>query len=680
MPITKDNIRDFAIQRVESYSIRKQVVLALRSLGEKTIPVDDTVFTETRTVENDYFRWNGRSWETHGDYPNKTILKPSEFLKAVAHLLLSTNPRDYVIQTTGSSKDRLKVLEILTAHGETLRVGVEKYPTAADLGNDTGLFYYNGAWSHIATTPSRTVITPESFLKMYNAGKFQFESTTSVATPSTLDTFVRSNSEYPLLVYIHKNKLAEDLLRARPTKFPDRQEVNLDIHLNWTGTPQGHSFWKEHHNKCMTRMPGKVLNEYLDLYNQSVGIKTEEVKPVPSETLPAVVEGQVYYYNKTKTRYRVRKASVTANLYTLASLTTDRTASWCQDITLKKVHELFTLIPATSSHSFKEGDMVRLKSDLIIDKYYGRPGTQIILLVPMKFNGAKKVTEVTKNYCSIGDYVYAPEMLELDGCKGVTSRAPEEVSSPVLNSTAGMDPLTLTPVYGDHFTKTYKVGDKLMVRPDLIAYEHYSNISPKKGSGTYVNKAMTKLAGQVVTIEKISEDYFKLKESSYDWTRGMLIPLIEEQSATQTSVLDATAVAVGTTTKQTSIKTKEDKPMPKTLKDNAVELVQENKAAAFTAAEIKAGQIINKQAISLIKPKLPMMVRGYADSPVASVVLANVVALGLKHYAAGNKKLEKISELMIAGAAFDSIDALNIDGIVNDFIAGLKLPAGVEIE
>ena len=35
---------------------------------------------------------------------------------------------------------------------------------------------------------------------------------------------------------------------------------------------------------------------------------------------------------------------------------------------------------------------------------------------------------------------------------------------------------------------------------------------------------------------------------------------------------------------------------------------------------------------------------------------------------------------MIAGAAFDKIDALNIDGIVNDFIAGLKLPAGVEIE
>ena len=126
--------------------------------------------------------------------------------------------------------------------------------------------------------------------------------------------------------------------------------------------------------------------------------------------------------------------------------------------------------------------------------------------------------------------------------------------------------------------------------------------------------------------------------------------------------------------------TPKDKPMAKTLKDNINTQITEVKGAAVNAAELKAGQLINKQAIKLIKPQLPIMVRGFADHPAASVVLANVIGLALKQYAPENPKLAKISNLMLNAAAFDTIDSFNIDEMVDKLIAGIKLPAGVSLD
>ena len=236
------------------------------------------------------------------------------------------------------------------------------------------------------------------------------------------------------------------------------------------------------------------------------------------------------------------------------------------------------------------------------------------------------------------------------------------------------------------FTEDRKVQDDYFFRFNGSKWETRDGMGPKKPlKPSEFLKAVAHLLlstnprDYVIDTSNTTEDKLKILKidemlseiSGVDLSSGRLT--LDNNSI-------KTLISVGELSSRTELIKTKGKPMPKTLKDNAVELVQENKAAAFTAAEIKAGQIINQQAISLIKPKLPMMIRGYADSPLASVVLANVVALGLKQYAAGNSKLEKISELMIAGAAFDSIDALNLDGLVNDFIAGIKLPAGVEIE
>lgn len=626
--ITKDNIRNYAIQKVESKSIREQAVLALQKLGEKTTSVRDTVFTHTKVEEDDYFSWNGRLWETHGSSGIGTIgLKPSEFLKAIAHLLLSTNPRDYAIETIGDALIRQQVIEALNAANEPMHRSSMDFPKS----KEGFLFFLNGYWT-IPINPNigkLTSVTPESFLKMHNAGKFVYEARPKSLT--VLDQFLAGPipTDNRFIKYVHQNKLGEELLKViedgkgvnRPYPYASGKNIDFNLIFCWDRTPQGPTFWSRHDDNMDKSVDGGLLTKYLEAYKEArSGVMPKAVENMtnPIKKLPSVVAGQIYTYNKTKTKYRVRVASVSSNSYTLETLTTNRTADWCKDISLDRVHEIFTLhtdIPSAPSPScpeattpFKVGDMVRIRHDAKIDEVYGSK-IPITLLRAMYFSGTKKIDEIHKDYCIISGFGYAYEMIEPAVEEDLPLQIMRDAITSIKTSTA--------PV----------IGPKL----DQVV------------DGTISTCTLSRIGTPI---------YF-----------------------------DSTAaISVGALASRTELTLTKGKPMPKTLKDNAVELVQENKAAAFTAAEIKAGQIINKQAISLIKPKLPMMVRGYADSPVASVVLANVVALGLKHYAAGNKKLEKISELMIAGAAFDSIDALNIDGIVNDFIAGLKLPAGVEIE
>lgn len=125
-----------------------------------------------------------------------------------------------------------------------------------------------------------------------------------------------------------------------------------------------------------------------------------------------------------------------------------------------------------------------------------------------------------------------------------------------------------------------------------------------------------------------------------------------------------------------------EKPMaPKpTIKDTAATLITANKDAAILAAKLEAGKILNKQVIKLIKPKLHPLVRGYADSPLASVVLANVVGFAIKQYAGDNAKAGQLAEMMLQASAVESVSALNIEGLIDDLLSSVKLPKSVRAE
>jgi hypothetical protein len=99
-----------------------------------------------------------------------------------------------------------------------------------------------------------------------------------------------------------------------------------------------------------------------------------------------------------------------------------------------------------------------------------------------------------------------------------------------------------------------------------------------------------------------------------------------------------------------------------------------NKEAVITAGKLVAGKAINKKLIKLIKPKLPMFMKGYADSPFAALVSANLVGIAIKHYAPNNTKAIQVADLMLEAAALEAIESFNIEDLIDKLLKDVKLP------
>lgn len=127
---------------------------------------------------------------------------------------------------------------------------------------------------------------------------------------------------------------------------------------------------------------------------------------------------------------------------------------------------------------------------------------------------------------------------------------------------------------------------------------------------------------------------------------------------------------------KTKQQTKEQ-TMLKTIKDTAVATLAQNKQTFTVAAQVTAGRTVNQQLIKAIKPKMPMMLRGYADHPIASILLANATAFAIKQYMPTNNKANILADCMMQAAAIDTMDSFNIEDMVNDFISNLSLPTGI---
>ena len=111
------------------------------------------------------------------------------------------------------------------------------------------------------------------------------------------------------------------------------------------------------------------------------------------------------------------------------------------------------------------------------------------------------------------------------------------------------------------------------------------------------------------------------------------------------------------------------------IKDSASATVDQNKQALVIASKMEAGRIINKQVLKQLKPHLPFFLQGYASSPFAPFLAANLVAMTANYV--DDSRVKKISELMLLGAADSGVSSLNISKIIDDVLSNIKLPAGV---
>lgn len=113
--------------------------------------------------------------------------------------------------------------------------------------------------------------------------------------------------------------------------------------------------------------------------------------------------------------------------------------------------------------------------------------------------------------------------------------------------------------------------------------------------------------------------------------------------------------------------------MSLTFKELGQVMVESNTGAAKQAAKRRTGNMINERVINLIQPKLPLMVRGYADSELGKAVICNAIAAGLIKYFPTNEKVLLASDAMITAAMDNFIGSFNIEQMIDEVLDGINL-------
>lgn len=102
-------------------------------------------------------------------------------------------------------------------------------------------------------------------------------------------------------------------------------------------------------------------------------------------------------------------------------------------------------------------------------------------------------------------------------------------------------------------------------------------------------------------------------------------------------------------------------------------IVDANKSAAIAAGKIEAGRIVVNKLTKLVAPKLPLMMRGYADTALGKVVIANVVNIAVEQYAPDNEKAKLLAEAAMQGAALELIQSFNVEELLEQVTAGISI-------
>ena len=111
--------------------------------------------------------------------------------------------------------------------------------------------------------------------------------------------------------------------------------------------------------------------------------------------------------------------------------------------------------------------------------------------------------------------------------------------------------------------------------------------------------------------------------------------------------------------------------MSMTLKELSGVLVEGNKTAFKANASRRAGTMFNERAVALIKPKLPVMVRGYADTDLGEFVIANMIAAAIIKFGYTNEKLLLLADAGVVAANDKLLGSFQLEDMVNDLIDGI---------
>lgn len=93
-----------------------------------------------------------------------------------------------------------------------------------------------------------------------------------------------------------------------------------------------------------------------------------------------------------------------------------------------------------------------------------------------------------------------------------------------------------------------------------------------------------------------------------------------------------------------------------------------NKDLAKTAAYLEAGRITNNKLVKLVAPQLPMLLRGYAETPIGKLAIANMLLIGVQKFKPENQQLSKLGYAAVTQAYAELFESFDIEGVINGFL------------
>lgn len=108
---------------------------------------------------------------------------------------------------------------------------------------------------------------------------------------------------------------------------------------------------------------------------------------------------------------------------------------------------------------------------------------------------------------------------------------------------------------------------------------------------------------------------------------------------------------------------------------NAIEI---NKSAATHAAYLEAGRIANNQIVKAASKHLPLMARGYADTALGRLLIANAAMVAAAQLRPNDPTLKKLTMAMATAAYQQVIQSVDIEGIINSMLNSPEIKAAID--
>lgn len=129
--------------------------------------------------------------------------------------------------------------------------------------------------------------------------------------------------------------------------------------------------------------------------------------------------------------------------------------------------------------------------------------------------------------------------------------------------------------------------------------------------------------------------------------------------------------AVNSNTQSVIAQTTENKG--KNAMTKIANIVAANKSAVVNAAKLEAGKIALTQITKVAAKKAPFMIKGYIDTPIGRVVIANLLSVAVDQYAPSNQKAKAVASAAMEAAMLEMVQSFNIAEMIDEMVKGIDI-------